>query len=89
MLNLPGLSVTPRQMLDSLERAGGPAVRARVRVEPDERVARVVGSWPGALDASRALALGFVGDPQVDAVVQEFMAEQSDRGTPQNPPRAV
>src|SRR6185436_6963949 len=30
-VNLPGLSVTPGQMLDSLERLAGPAVRARVR----------------------------------------------------------
>src|SRR4029077_19253640 len=30
-VNFPGLSVTPGQMLDSLERIAGAAVRARVR----------------------------------------------------------
>jgi D-erythronate 2-dehydrogenase len=78
VLNLPGLSVTPRQMLDSLERLAGPAARARVRIENDERVARVVCSWPGALDASRALALGFSADGNVDALVQEFIVEHAD-----------
>ena len=61
-LNLPGLSVTAGEMLASLERIGGPAARARVRVERDERVARAMCGWPAALDASRALSLGFTGD---------------------------
>jgi hypothetical protein len=77
VLNLPGLSVTPRQMLDSLERLAGPAARALVRIEPDERIARVVCTWPGALDASRALSIGFSVDGNVDALVQEFMVEAS------------
>ena len=43
-VNLPGLSVTPGEMLDSLERLAGHAVRARVRVEVDPRTARIVGT---------------------------------------------
>jgi len=74
VLNLPGLTITPGQMLDSLERLGGPAARARVRCEVDERVADVVRSWPGALDAGRALELGFAGDGYVDDVVAEYIA---------------
>jgi D-erythronate 2-dehydrogenase len=72
-LNLPGLTVTPGQMLDTLERLGGPAARARVRCEVDERVADVVCSWPGALDAGRALQLGFECDRHIDDVVAEYM----------------
>jgi len=79
VLNLPGLSVTPRQMLDSLERLAGPAARALVRIEPDERIAPVVCSWPGALDARRALALGFAADSTVDGLVQEFIVEHVSR----------
>jgi nucleoside-diphosphate-sugar epimerase len=73
-LNLPGLTVTAGEMLASLERIGGAAARARVRVERDERVARAVLGWPGALDASRALRFGFVADADVDAVVRQFVA---------------
>ena len=73
-VNLPGLSVTPREMLDSLERLAGRAARERVRVEVDPRTARIVGSWPGAFDVTRALALGFAGDPGVDAVVSQFLS---------------
>jgi len=75
-LNLPGLSVTAGEMLDSLERLAGPAVRARVRCEPDERVMRVVCTWPGAFDTSRARSLGFAADTDIDSVISQFMRER-------------
>jgi len=71
-LNLPGLSATAGEMLASLERIGGAAARSRVRVERDERVARAMCGWPAALDARRALSLGFVGDRSVDAIVEQY-----------------
>jgi nucleoside-diphosphate-sugar epimerase len=74
IVNLPGLTVTPAAMLDSLERVAGRAARALVRLEPDERVSRVVCSWPGALDVTRALACGFVGDAGLDEIVARFAA---------------
>lgn len=73
-LNLPGLSVTPAEVLGALERQAGPGVRARVRVEIDPRVASVVCSWPGAFDVTRPLALGFLADADVDAIVREFIS---------------
>ena len=76
MVNLPGLSVTPAEMLASLERFAGAAVRARVRCEPDERIMRVVSTWPGAFDVSRMLRLGFVADPDVDSILRQFVQEQ-------------
>jgi len=75
VLNFPGLRVTPGQMLDSLERLAGRSARTLVRCEPDDRVARVVGSWPGALDATRALRLGFTADHHIDDVVREYMSD--------------
>jgi D-erythronate 2-dehydrogenase len=73
-LNLPGLCVTPGEMLDSLERHGGANARALVRCEPDERTMRIVCGWPGALDVSRPLGLGFTADRHIDDVVRQFMA---------------
>jgi D-erythronate 2-dehydrogenase len=72
-LNLPGLSVTPAEMLDSLERLAGSAARDRVRCEPDARIMRIVGTWPGAFDVTRALDLGFDVDRDVDSIVRQFM----------------
>jgi nucleoside-diphosphate-sugar epimerase len=73
-LSLPGVSITAGGMLASLERLAGPAVRARVHVEREERVARAVCGWPAALDASRALSLGFTADDDADAIVREYMS---------------
>jgi len=78
-LNLPGLSVTAGEMLASLERIGGRAARGRVRVEREERVARAMCGWPAALDATRALALGFTADTDVDAVVRQYVDDMGLR----------
>ncbi len=75
LLNLPGISVTAGDMLDSLQRVGGPAARARVRVERDDRVATAMLGWPAALDATRALSLGFVADGDADAIVREYLKD--------------
>jgi hypothetical protein len=72
-VNLPGLCVTPAEMLASLERAAGPAVRARVRCAIDPPVAKVVATWPGALDDRRARRLGFIADGDIDGVIRQYM----------------
>lgn len=82
-LNLPGLIVTAGEMLASLERIGGAAARARVRLEREERVARAMCGWPAALDASRALSLGFTADTDVDAIVRQYVDEMARRQQPQ------
>lgn len=74
-LNLPGLTVTPAEMLDSLERIGGSEARALVRHEEDRRVMDIVCSWPGAFDVHRALGLGFKRDEDFDAVLRQYAAE--------------
>jgi nucleoside-diphosphate-sugar epimerase len=75
-VNLPGLSVTPQDLLDALERAAGAAVRARVGYELDPRIMQIVSTWPGAFDVSRAIGLGFHVDRDIDSIVRQFMAER-------------
>jgi nucleoside-diphosphate-sugar epimerase len=74
-VNLPGLCVTPAEMLESLDRVGGAAARARVRAQVDPYVTRVVSTWPGALDDRRARGLGFIGDMSFDQVVRQYVAD--------------
>jgi len=75
-LNFPGLTVTPAQMLASLERAGGAEARARVRCAIDPRVSSMVVTWPGALDDSRARRLGFGTDGNFDDVVRQYISQR-------------
>ena len=81
-VNLPGLSVTPAEMLASLERLGGTSARRRVRCELDPDVTRIVTTWPGVFDVSRPLRLGFSADRDIDSIIQQFIAEQRLRGSP-------
>jgi nucleoside-diphosphate-sugar epimerase len=74
VVNLPGLSVTVREMVDTLARVAGQEVAARVRFAPDERIARIVRTWPGDFRTPRALALGFRPDPDFESILRQFLA---------------
>jgi nucleoside-diphosphate-sugar epimerase len=76
-MNFPGLSVTPGEMLDSLERLAGPAVRARVRTVIDDRILRMVCTWPGRFDVSVALRLGFSADRDIDGIIRQFVDDRT------------
>lgn len=75
LLNLPGMSITVGDMVASLARVAGPDVAARVRWQPDARIARMVATWPGELAATRARALGFPCDTDFDEIVRRYIAE--------------
>ncbi|HXW08152.1 MAG TPA: D-erythronate dehydrogenase [Vicinamibacterales bacterium] len=76
VLSLPGLSVTVAEMVEALGRIAGPDAVRRIRWERDPHVARVVATWPGALDAARARALGFPADQSFDDVIRQFLEER-------------
>ncbi len=75
-VNLPGLSVTVREMIDALSRVAGAEVAARIRHEPDATITRIVGGWPGGWDTARAEALGFRGDGEFDAVIRAYLEDR-------------
>lgn len=72
IVNLPGVSITAGEVVAALERVAGPEVARRVRWERDPRVERIVATWPGAWDATRARALGFPCDESFDAVIRQY-----------------
>jgi nucleoside-diphosphate-sugar epimerase len=75
IVNAPGLSVTVAAMIDALERLAGPTVAARIHFERDARIERIVASWPGAWDCTRAGALGLPADESFDTIVRRYMTE--------------
>lgn len=75
VVNLPGLSVTAAGMIDALRRVAGDAVADRVTWKREERVEKIVGTWPAAWNAERALALGFESDASFDAVIRAYMED--------------
>jgi nucleoside-diphosphate-sugar epimerase len=80
-INLPGLSITVGEMIDTLERVAGRDVVAKIRFEPDAVVERIVSSWPGRFDTSAALALGFRGDSDFASIVRSYRQEAFPNGT--------
>lgn len=75
VLDLPGICVTPEQMLDALTRLVGQEARNRVSLTRDQRIMDIVCSWPGAFDDARARSLGFTGDGDFDSVLRQYLAE--------------
>lgn len=72
VVNLPGLSVTAAQMVEALRRVAGDAVADRVTWEREERVEKIVGTWPAAWDVARAVELGFESDASFDDVIRAY-----------------
>lgn len=74
-LSLPGLTVTVTEMLTALALVAGETVAARVHFRRDEKIERLVSSWPGALDTTRASALGFSVDANFVDIVRAHICE--------------
>lgn len=74
-LNLPALTLRVGDMLDALERVAGKAARARVRLEPDARIAAIVSTWPARFRAARAERLGLEPDASFEGIIEAYRAD--------------
>ncbi|MEO8153318.1 MAG: D-erythronate dehydrogenase [Rhizobacter sp.] len=74
-MNLPALNVRVGDMLDALAEVAGPAVRARVRFERDERIAGIVANWPGGATAARATRLGLQAPANFADIIRQYIAD--------------
>ena len=74
-VNLPGISVTVAEMVAALERLSSRETVQRIRWQPDPVVERIVGSWPGRWDVTRATAMGFSCDKDFEAIVRAYIED--------------
>ena len=74
-LLLPAVSASVRDMIEAVRRAGGDEAAARITIEPEPQIQRIVDTWPRAISAPRAEALGFRADANIDAIIATFVAE--------------
>jgi nucleoside-diphosphate-sugar epimerase len=78
-LNLPGLNVKVSDMLAALEKVAGPAARARVTFQKDERVAAIVDNWAKGCTFERAHALGLRADASYEAIIEQYIEDCKTR----------
>jgi nucleoside-diphosphate-sugar epimerase len=74
-VSLPGLTVSVREMVDSLERVAGQRAWKRITWQPDPFIQRIVGSWPSSFAPERATALGFTADASMVQIIQAFIED--------------
>jgi D-erythronate 2-dehydrogenase len=79
VVNLPGITVSVREMLDALGAIAGAATARKVSFVPDPRIQAIVETWPVRFRTERALAMGFKPDATIDAVIRAHIVEQGIR----------
>jgi len=71
VVNVPGITVTVREMMDALGRAGGDTSLIRFRHDP--AIDSIVGSWPAHFVTPRATALGFPPADDLDTLIRNHI----------------
>ncbi len=74
-LNVPGLSVEVREMVDALKRVAGDRPLGPIHWEPDAEIQRIVGGWPRRFTSARAIELGFQTNADMDEIIRDFIAD--------------
>lgn len=77
-MNLPALHTRVGDMAAALARVAGPAATDLLDWTPDPAILRVVSTWPGAIAATRARALGLQPDGCFDDIIRDYMRENPD-----------
>ena len=75
-LSMPGLSATVGEQIEALRRVAGEQAVRLIRREPDETIRRMVEGWAPALDATRALRLGFAAESSFDEIIRVHIEDE-------------
>ena len=75
-LSMPGLSATVGEQIEALRRVAGEQAVRLIRREPDESIIRMVEAWAPALDATRAVELGFTAENSFDEIIRVHIEDE-------------
>jgi len=76
VVNLPGLTVTVKEMVNTLESVAGSETAKLIDWEPDAFIQSIVLTWPPQFVTERALTLGFQRDASVEDIIRSFIREE-------------
>jgi D-erythronate 2-dehydrogenase len=74
VVNLPGITLSVREMIDAMGRVAGKEAVERVQFKPDARIQAIVKTWPVRFRTERALDMGFKADSDFDSIVRDHLA---------------
>ncbi|HSW81923.1 MAG TPA: D-erythronate dehydrogenase [Usitatibacter sp.] len=74
VVNLPGITLSVREMIDAMGRVAGRETVDRVKFVPDARIQGIVKTWPVRFRTDRALAMGFRADDDFESIVKDHLA---------------
>lgn len=74
-VNFPSLSLSVGEMIAGLRRAAGDRPLGEITVAPDPAIEAICRTWPEALAAERAAALGLCCEASIDDIVAAFIAD--------------
>jgi len=74
VVNLPGITLSVREMIDAMGRVAGRETVDRVKFVPDARIQGIVKTWPVRFRTDRALAMGFKADDNFESIVKDHLA---------------
>ena len=76
VVNLPGITLSVREMIDAMGRVAGAETVGRVRFTPDARIQGIVKTWPVRFRTERALAMGFKADSDFESIVRDHIENE-------------
>jgi len=79
VVNLPGITVTVAGMIEAMAAIAGAQTAKRIAWKPDARIEAIVKTWPVRFATPRALAMGFRADPDIGAVIRDYIADEGVR----------
>jgi nucleoside-diphosphate-sugar epimerase len=76
VVNLPGITLSVREMIDAMGRVAGRQSVDRVKFVDDARIQGIVKTWPVRFRTERALAMGFKADEGFEPVVRDYLESE-------------
>jgi nucleoside-diphosphate-sugar epimerase len=76
VVNLPGITLSVRQMIDAMGRVAGGEAVSRVKFVPDARIQGIVKTWPVRFRTARADAMGFKADADFESIVRDHIENE-------------
>jgi nucleoside-diphosphate-sugar epimerase len=73
---LPGITFSVGEGVEALRRVAGDEVAKRVVFKRDERLNKMVRSFPGRFRTDRALQMGFTADQDIEHIIRDYIAAE-------------